>query len=680
MVYRSTPDHHSHDDSSRRARLHREGDRSARSARAPQDERSFSEDQNEHPRPLTPRERAEAREAAEHPRRQRPQRSRASSRTSGRPSRTEGRPVRSESRAQHTSSLDSFGHETRRTRPSMPETSSAERFNARLQQARGTTRNQVEFSYDDGGERTRANDASARRYGQARSLDAERSRTTSSRSSRAYASYDDIDDVEDDRYAPRRSSRAERARDDAPRLPFGGLSDEHDVYVGGGGRGLGGLFSAAGSLPWPVAVAVPVVGLILIIVLMVTIVGAVQSCTSQPADQGEDAQTITPMTINYTLSIAAFDGLTDPGTNVSGFTLVTEGDSWTPTLDDTNNAAITSALSTLSKNGTIPVGFVFTDLQSGAGYAYNIDAKVYGASSFKGPVFIYGCQQAIEPGNISMSSVNSNCEGAIVWSDNKSYYRMRNSFEGSANETLGAWLSSMNISDTLANDTSFPHYAARDSVKLWMNTYLYFNAADFDPDVVSWAQDFFGRTDTSMLRDGVTMKSAAASTTSSDSSTDGSSSDASASDSSSDSNSSNDASASDANSSSSDNSSSSASSSDGSSSSNSSSSDSSSSSDAASSGSTAQSASNITVYDKAGWINGTEDDGLCDAGIIIEGNHAYLLSIMTGDADSDTNRANFSALVNALWNARSTLVPPQGMVAGSAADAGQQSDGGQQSA
>ena len=310
---------------------------------------------------------------------------------------------------------------------------------------------------------------------------------------------------------------------------------------------------------------------------------------------------------------------------------------------------------------------MFNDLQSGAGYAYNIDAKVYGASSFKGPVFIYGCQQAIEPGNISMSSVNSNCEGAIVWSDNKSYYRMRNSFEGSANETLGAWLSSMNISETLANDTSFPHYAARDSVKLWMNTYLYFNAADSDPDVVSWAQDFFGRTDTSMLRDGVTMKSAAAGTTSGDSS---SSSDSSSDSSSSDSGSSNDASASDASSSSSDNSSSDSSSSD------------SSSSDAASSDTTAQSTSNITVYDKAGWINGTEDDGLCDAGIIIEGNHAYLLSIMTGDADSDTNtnRANFSALVNALWNARSTLVPPQGMVAGSTSDAGQQSDGGQQNA
>lgn len=677
MVYRSTPDHHSHDDSSRRARPHREGDRSARYERAPQDEYNFSESQNEHPRPLSPRERAEAREAAEHPRRQRTQRSpRTSSRssatrTSGRPSRTEGRPARSGDRAQRTSSLDSFGHETRRTRPSLPETSSAERFNARLQQARGATRNQVEFSYDDGGERTRSNDASTRRYEQARSRDAERSRTTSSRSSRAYASSDGYDDVEDDRYAPRHSSRADRAYDDTPRLPFGGLSGEQDVYVGGGGRGRGGLFGAVGSLPWPVAVAVPVVGLILIIVLMVTIVGAVQSCTSQPAEQGEDAQTVTPMTINYTPSIAAFDGLTDPGTNVSGFTLVTEGDSWTPSLDDTNSAAITSALNTLTKNGTIPVGFVFTDLQSGAGYAYNIDAKVYGASSFKGPVFIYGCQQAIEPGNISMNSVNSNCEGAIVWSDNKSYYRMRNSFEGSANETLGAWLSSMNISETLANDTSFPHYAARDSVKLWMNTYLYFNAADSDPDVVSWAQDFFGRTDTSMLRDGVTMKSAAADTTSGDSSSssDGSSDSSGSDSSSSDSGSSNDASASDASGSSSDNSSS-----------DSSSSDSSSSSDANSSDATAQSTSNITVYDKAGWINGTEDDGLCDAGIIIEGNHAYLLSIMTGDADSDTNRANFSALVNALWNARSTLVPPQGMVAGSTSDAGQQSDGGQQNA
>lgn len=149
------------------------------------------------------------------------------------------------------------------------------------------------------------------------------------------------------------------------------------------------------------------------------------------------------------------------------------------------------------------VGFAFIEPANWRGYVYNLDQRVYGASSFKGHVLIYGCQQALETGKTSISRVNSSAQDAIINSDNTSYYRMRSVFESSASESLSAWLSSMNISTTLANDTSFPHYSARESLKLWMNTFLYLNSSDSNKEITEWVKKMFSGTAVSMVRNGV---------------------------------------------------------------------------------------------------------------------------------------------------------------------------------
>lgn len=76
----------------------------------------------------------------------------------------------------------------------------------------------------------------------------------------------------------------------------------------------------------------------------------------------------------------------------------------------------------------------------------------------------------------------------------------------------------------------------------------------------------------------------------------------------------------------------------------------------------ATSGSNIVVYDKAGWLNGETDDGLCDAGIVYDGDKAYLISVMTGAPDGDGTREDLARLVAALWSQRSTLAPSEGYV------------------
>lgn len=63
----------------------------------------------------------------------------------------------------------------------------------------------------------------------------------------------------------------------------------------------------------------------------------------------------------------------------------------------------------------------------------------------------------------------------------------------------------------------------------------------------------------------------------------------------------------------------------------------------------------ITVYDKAGWISGEDTNATIDAGIIVEGDRAYLMTIMTDVPESETNDAFVSGIAKALWNARGTL-------------------------
>ena len=402
---------------------------------------------------------------------------------------------------------------------------------------------------------------------------------------------------------------------------------EREAHVGAGNRSFGprkgqGLNSSwmadrVASFPLPLATLAPVLCIAVVVLIAIFLVTGIGSCVSSAdnSSQGDGAQA-DQMVISYTPSIQAIDGVSDPGTNVQGISLADSNANYVPQLSEEGATQVGDAISAITANNKT-VGFAFIDLQTGSGYVYNLDQRVYGASSFKGPVLIYGCQQALETGKTSISRVNSSAQDAIINSDNTSYYRMRNAFERSASESLSAWLSSMNISTTLANDTSFPHYSARESLKLWMNTFLYLSSPDSNKEITEWAKKMFSGTAVSMIRSGVDPTSNPVSREKAESvaqellgalctgkktvevgeakKTKASSADESA-----------------------------------------------------------------TVYDKAGWINGSSDDAICDAGIIEEDGKYYLITIMTNLADGETSRAEVSGLAAALWDQRSTLAPEQG--------------------
>lgn len=439
-----------------------------------------------------------------------------------------------------------------------------------------------------------------------------------------------------------------------PSLPFG-LGGYGTGYRGGHAAGGGSLFSA---LPLPVLYALPVVVLILIIVLLVFVVSSVQSCSSGGEQEQIEVQEVQPVNLSYQASVTGLDSVADSGSSIAGFTLANEGQNYMPSLSEEGQNTIQTALAPFMEN-EYDVGFILMDLQTGSGYSYNLDQEVYGASSFKGPVLIYGCQEALEPGILSIDTVNDSASNAIIYSDNNSYYNMRAIFEEYSEISLVNWLANMNIDSDVETDTSFPHYSVRESAKLWMNAYLYFTSSESDPEIVSWAQDLFSQTEVSMLRAGVDPSFAlitdggevyinqatqtdqsgdqANSEENTDQSGDQSNDDQSSDQQSGDQQSSDQSSDQSAN-------------------------QQEDTSSGLSAADMATSGSNIVVYDKAGWLNGETDDGLCDAGIVYDGDKAYLISVMTGAPDGDGTREDLARLVAALWIQRSTLAPSEGYV------------------
>lgn len=388
-----------------------------------------------------------------------------------------------------------------------------------------------------------------------------------------------------------------------------------DLYLRSRSHRKGGGVLA--SLPFPLGYVLPVLILIVIVVLILFVGTSVFSCaTSSQEEAVLEASETEPIALSYTASITALDSIEEESeSSITTFTLADEDQSYMPTLSDDAETAIEAALEPFTEND-YDVGFLVLDLQTGSGFCYNIDTEIYGASSIKGPVLIYGCQEALETGKLSISSVESYASNAIIYSDNTAYYNMRSVFEQYADTSFESWLESIDVDTSLASDTSFPHYSVRNSAKLWMDTYLYFTSDDSDPDIVSWVQDLMSQTQVSMLRSGVDTSFALVTDGGDVYYDDGSSDDD----------------------------------------------DSDSSEDSTSDSSADDSSSNIVVYDKAGWINGSSDDAICDAGLVIEGDNVYLISVMTGAPDGDANRESVMNLIGTLWAQRSALVPDEDYV------------------
>ena len=226
---------------------------------------------------------------------------------------------------------------------------------------------------------------------------------------------------------------------------------------------------------------------------------AVATTTNTAADEaaaGLVAQRLTPNALNSVDSFA-----TAPGT----FSLI-DGEDSTP-LSEEQQESLAAATQNI-EGGGYTVGFTLINLNTGRGIAYNLDSRVYGASSFKGPYAAFLCQHlgdndASYPSGSEAagfgvsSSIYSLMQPMILYSDNSAFSSLRNTYDSAG---FAEWLNSCGVDSEIMHDTHFPRYSARESALLWLHAYQYLKTNT--PTAQNLAS-LYEQTNVSFIRSGV---------------------------------------------------------------------------------------------------------------------------------------------------------------------------------
>lgn len=226
---------------------------------------------------------------------------------------------------------------------------------------------------------------------------------------------------------------------------------------------------------------------------------AVATTADAAADEaaaGLVAQRLTPDALNSVDSFASA-----PGT----FSLIEDEDA--APLSEEQQESLAAATQNIEGDG-YTVGFTLINLNTGKGMAYNLDSRVYGASSFKGPYAAYLCQHLGDndascpsgseaAGSGVSSSMYSLIQPMILYSDNNAFSSLRNSYDSAG---FAEWLNSCGVDSEIMHDTHFPRYSARESALLWLHTYQYLKTNT--PTAQNLAS-LYEQTNVSFIRSGV---------------------------------------------------------------------------------------------------------------------------------------------------------------------------------
>ncbi len=195
--------------------------------------------------------------------------------------------------------------------------------------------------------------------------------------------------------------------------------------------------------------------------------------------------------VEQALTPQAFNSINAASEAAQGFSIMSDADA--PTLSTEQAESLAQATTAFTNNG-YSVGCFFINLSTGKGIAYNLDERVYGASSFKGPFCTYLCQtlgsnEAATGTEVSEDSglgysLQSTIRAVIEESDNDGFKRLRNSYSGSG---FNEWLEECGVKSDIASDTHYPRYSARESALLWLRTYQYLKTqTNTSQNLASW--------------------------------------------------------------------------------------------------------------------------------------------------------------------------------------------------
>lgn len=166
-----------------------------------------------------------------------------------------------------------------------------------------------------------------------------------------------------------------------------------------------------------------------------------------------------------------------------------------PALSESAAANIDQARSYFDDRGS-KCGYLLVDLETGRGVGGGYDELVYGASTFKGILCAYLCEELVDKGAVSQSRVNSLVTSTIVSSDNNTYRSLYNSYAHSG-EGLSAWVANLGVGTENVCRLRFPTYSARESAALWSHIADYLESGG---ESTAWLSSLYEQTNVSHIR------------------------------------------------------------------------------------------------------------------------------------------------------------------------------------
>lgn len=219
------------------------------------------------------------------------------------------------------------------------------------------------------------------------------------------------------------------------------------------------------------------------------------------AGTDEEPQRVSANSFDYD----AFDSLSG---SVTTFSLLGGGD---PSLSSEDEQRILGDMEGIRSYGA--AGFVFVDLESGCGLSCNADTALYTASAFKMPYATYICQH-LDAGDLNLEdlcTVTTSMDGTLVpgqsysvsdllqdmisISGNDSFVALRNSYDQLG---IDSWLAELDVYDASSGHDQYPVSSARSLIKLWANTYDYFQSGTATSQ---WLMDLAANTNISFIRE-----------------------------------------------------------------------------------------------------------------------------------------------------------------------------------
>lgn len=171
------------------------------------------------------------------------------------------------------------------------------------------------------------------------------------------------------------------------------------------------------------------------------------------------------------------------------------GTALAPELSESAAAGIAQARSYFDERG-YRCGYLLVDLETSRGVGGGYDELVYGASTFKGILCAYLCEELVDTGLVPQSRVNSLVTSAIVSSDNNAYRSLYNAYAHSG-EGLSAWVANLDVGTENVCRFRFPTYSARESAALWAHIADYLEGGG---ESAAWLSSLYEQTNVSHIR------------------------------------------------------------------------------------------------------------------------------------------------------------------------------------